>query len=239
MMSYVSSAPNPLCMQRRQQGFSLVEMAVVMVILGMILGGILMPLSTQRDVNNRKSTERQLQEIHDALIGFAVVNGRLPCPATPASSGLSAPNTATTNCSQEHGFVPGRTLGLSGSYNSVNLLTDAWANPVRYSLTSINSWVYANNITVTTAAGNYRVCRQSGCAASSILAENVVAVIYSLGKDGAQGTGSPDQLENTDNDIDFVSRIFSEGTNTEFDDISRWISPNVLALNLVRAGRLD
>ena len=126
MMSCVSSAPDISVLSTpdinscylNQRGFSLIEMAVVMVILAMILGGILMPLSTQRDINNRNNTDRQLQEIHDALIGFAVVNGRLPCPATLTSAGVAAPNAATAACTQEHGFVPGRTLGLNGSYNN-------------------------------------------------------------------------------------------------------------------------
>ena len=227
----------PSC--RQQSGFSLVELAVVMVVLGLILGGMLMPLSTQRDINNRKNTEAQLTEIYQALLGFAAINGRLPCPATATSAGLADPNVANTNCQQEHGFVPGRTLGLDGSYNGNNLLTDPWNNPIRYSLSSVNGWAYANQIDISLAGGNYRVCRQSGCGAGTIIAENIVVVLHSRGKDGALGTASPNQLENTDNDADFVKTEISEANNAEFDDIPRWISPNILALELLRAGKLE
>lgn len=222
----------------RQSGFSLVELAVVMVVLGMLLGGLLMPMSTQRELNKQRATDASLQEIYAALLGYAALNGRLPCPATTASNGLSAPNAATTNCQQEHGFVPGRTLGLDGNYNANNLLTDAWTNPIRYSLTTANGGAYSNQVNANLLGGNYRICQQSGCAAANIIAENVVAVIHSRGKDGALAPTSANQQENNDNDADFVKATYSEAGNNQFDDICRWISPNVLALELLRAGKL-
>lgn len=232
---FTSSVPD----HHYQRGFSLVELAVVMVVLGLLLGGLLMPLSTQRDINNQRETEAQLQEIYTALLGYAALNGRLPCPATTTSNGLAAPNLATTACTQWHGFVPGRTLGLDGSYNANNLLTDAWANPIRYSLSNANTGAYANQITSALTAGTFRVCRQRTCAASEVLAENLVVVLVSRGKDGAQAPASPNQQENIDgNDGDFVKTTFSEATNNEFDDIVRWVSPNILALELLRAGKL-
>jgi prepilin-type N-terminal cleavage/methylation domain-containing protein len=224
---------------RTAKGFSLVEIAVVMVIIGLLIGGLIMPLSSQRDLNNRKQAEQQLNEVHDALLGFAATYGRLPCPATTTSNGLAAPDMATTNCQQEHGFVPARTLGLNGSFSNTNLLLDAWNNPLRYSLSSVGTWVYANDIVLGVIDADYRICRQSGCGGTSIVAEKIVAVIHSGGKDGAQTTTSPDQLENSDNDDDFASRTFSEGVNTEFDDLLRWVSPNALTFNLLRSGQLD
>lgn len=222
----------------QQRGFSLVELAVVMVVLGLLLAGLLVPLSAQRDLNNQRATEAQLQEIYSALLGYAALNGRLPCPATTTSNGLAAPNNATISCPQWHGFVPGRTLGLDGSYNSNNLLIDAWMNPVRYSLSNANGGGYANQITSAFTAGSFRVCRQQTCTTASILAENLVVVLVSSGKDGAQASTSPNQQENLDADNDFVKTTFSEATNNEFDDVIRWISPNILALELLRAGKL-
>ncbi len=110
---------------------------------------------------------------------------------------------------------------------------------MRYSLSSVNTWIYANIITLGVANADYRICRQSACGGSSVLSENVVAVIYSRGKDGAEVTTSPDQLENMDADDDFATRTVSEGNNTEFDDVLRWISPNTLTYGLLRSGQLD
>jgi len=222
----------------RSSGFSLIEMAIVLVIIGLLLGGILVPLSSQNELKRVRATEQQLQEITDALIGFAALNGRLPCPASNTSNGQAAPNTATTSCTTEHGFLPARTLGLDGQFNSANQATDAWNNPIRYSLTSANGGAYSNTISANLTGGNYRICSKNSCTAAEIIAENVVVVVCSRGKDGAQPISSANQSENADNDTDFVKATYSEATNNEFDDICRWISPNVIALELLRAGKL-
>lgn len=220
-----------------QQGFSLVEIAVVLVILGVLLGSLISPLSTQRDLSKIRQAEQQLAEVRRALTGFAVLNGRLPCPATTTSNGQALPVTSTAACNQEHGFLPARTLGLNGSYNN-NLLLDPWHNPLRYSLTTANGGAYSMQITANLNAGNYRICSQNSCAANEIIAENVVAVIHSRGMDGATASTSANQLENSDNDNDFVKTIYSEAANNEFDDILAWLSPNVIALETLRGGNL-
>ena len=70
-----------------QYGFSLIEMAVVMIILAMLLGGLVAPLTAQIDQRNMNETRQSLAEIKEALIGFAVTSGRLPCPAISAANG--------------------------------------------------------------------------------------------------------------------------------------------------------
>lgn len=74
------------------------ELTVVLVIISLLLGGLLVPLSTQRDIDYSKATDKSLADIREALIGFAVINGRLPCPADPTiASGVShAGEEATT-----------------------------------------------------------------------------------------------------------------------------------------------
>ncbi len=233
MMSRVYSYPNIYCV--RQRGFSLVEMAIVMVVIGTLLGGLIIPLSTQQDTARRRETGVLLQDIQEALLGFAATNGRLPCPATSSSNGLSAPNSATTACTSNHGFVPGRTLGLTSATDSNNRPLDRWSNPIRYSLTAAAGGAYSNNITLGLVP-DFQICTENTCAAP--IADNVVAVIFSQGSDGASTT-SPDQLENTDGDAQFVRRTLSEAAGAEFDDEIIWLSPNVLALQLVRSGRLN
>ena len=82
----------------RHQGFTLTEIAVVMIIVALLLGGMLMPLSAQQDSRYRADTDTALNDIREALIGFAVVNGRLPCPAqaTLAAGNANAGVEATT-----------------------------------------------------------------------------------------------------------------------------------------------
>ncbi len=218
---------------RRQGGFSLVEMALIMVIIGALIGGLILPLSTQQDTAKRRTATNQLQEIHNALVGFAARTGRLPCPATTSSAGLSAPNTATTSCTEYHGFVPAATLGLVGPTDSDNLLTDEWLNPYRYSLSDADGGSFSDSIDIT-AVPDFRLCTDSSC--GTVIADGLVAVVFSQ---GSNLTSSNDQNENTDGDEDFVDRTLSEGSGSAFDDLWRWVSVNTLAYQLVRAGQVN
>ncbi len=69
----------------KSKGFSLVELAVALAIIALLLAGALIPLSTQIDVRNGADTQRSIESIRDAIIGFAQANGRLPCPANGAT----------------------------------------------------------------------------------------------------------------------------------------------------------
>ncbi len=87
---------------RRPSGFSLIELAIVLFIVSLLIGGLLMPLSAQNEIRGRQETDKALANIREALIGFAVVNGRLPCPAVASIptgttvSGLQAAFEATS-----------------------------------------------------------------------------------------------------------------------------------------------
>ena len=63
-----------------QNGFTLLEMAIVLMIVGLLLGGILATISGQVQQQRVSETLKQLNDIQQALIGYAVNNGRFPCP---------------------------------------------------------------------------------------------------------------------------------------------------------------
>src|SRR5215212_9621794 len=97
--------------ERRAPGFTLVEMMVVLLIVASLVASLSIPLATQLQLRRNESTRQQLDEVRDALLGFAAANGRLPCPATPASRGLEsfAPGGDAGNgaCETFHGgLVP-------------------------------------------------------------------------------------------------------------------------------------
>lgn len=72
-------------------GFTLIELAMVLFIIALILGGVLSPLSTKLELDERTKTSKLLDEARNSLIGYALVNGHLPCPDCPN-------NTITANC---------------------------------------------------------------------------------------------------------------------------------------------
>ena len=71
-------------------GFTLLEITVVLFIVGLMIAGLFGPLETQLEARDRRQTQESLQEIADALYGFALTNRRLPCPDTDGD-GLSNP----------------------------------------------------------------------------------------------------------------------------------------------------
>ena len=141
-------------------GFTLVEMAIVLLIVALLMGGLLPTLSGQVEQRRHNETGKQLDEIQQALTGYAVINGRLPCPAfytdsTNNSNGQeSFCANATGSCGtpqtsyQTHGkcsnfysgYVPAATLGLQGT-DSSGYAVDSWGNRIRY---AVSSWSSTN-----------------------------------------------------------------------------------------------
>ena len=239
-----------------QQGFSLIEMAIVMVIVGALLGGLLVSLSSTQEMNNRNSAESEIDEIMEALYGYAQATGRLPCPATATSNGAEDP-VGGGNCNQPYGFVPSATLGLSGSLNGDGLLMDPWLNPYRYAVSQANGDAFTEvptlpsaappagirGITIPSLTPDLRVCGEAAC--TNIVASGLPAVVLSMGADWAEFTGADaDATENAEgttagyrhgNDVNYVSSGYIEDV---FDDVVRWMSPNLLYTRMISAGQL-
>ncbi len=237
---------------RNTSGFTLVEMAIVMVILGLMLGGLMMTLTKTKESVRRTDTKAQLEKIIEALYGYAQAYGRLPCPATPASNGTELP-VGGGACSRQHGFVPSATLGIAGTVNTDGLLIDPWNSPYRYSVTTANANAFTTvgGMKATTMAGlvpNLRACREATCV--NIIAANLPMVVLSTGKNWAAFT-STDEVANAGettvaggpsgvvyrigNNMDFVSAGYNESS---FDDLISWLSPNILYTKLISAGQL-
>src|SRR3546814_7264309 len=70
MTKHLLSVPSHMNLAKRQAGFSLVEMAVVVVILGLVLGALLLPLQAQR---NQVRSEEHTSELQSLMrISYAV-----------------------------------------------------------------------------------------------------------------------------------------------------------------------
>jgi len=82
------------------RGFTLIELAVVLFIVSLMLGVFLSPLSVRLEQQNRARTTDLLDEIEESLLGYAMINGRLPCPDCPNTS-LTGCGSATANDGRE------------------------------------------------------------------------------------------------------------------------------------------
>lgn len=237
---------------KKTKAFTLIELAIVLFILTLILAGFLAPLSTQIDSRNISDTQKSINDIKEALIGFTLANGRLPCPASVTSNGVESPSGGGACTNNYDGFVPAVTLGVVPTDNQ-GYSIDAWGNRIRYAVTKSNGNAFTtpNGMSTTgmsALAPDLQVCSTSigitgsppSCATSSTLANSAPAVVYSVGKNGASGAASADETENLNGDRTFVSRTISQTGSSAgaYDDIVDWISPNILLNRLVAAGRL-
>lgn len=209
-------------------GFSLVEMAIVLLIVALLLGGLLPTLSSQIEQQRRSETRKQMDEISSALLGYASSQHppRLPCPAKPAIATDGA-NAGISDCTITSGVIPWITLGISE--------TDAWGRRFTYSVTS----TFATSFTLA-STGNLNVNNKTG---GSNIAANVPAVIISHGKNGYRAylpngtqlsaSPDPDETDNA-NGTPFVSHDLTPA----FDDLVIWLSPNTIFNRMVAAGKL-
>jgi len=234
----------PVCSARmtkrnagRQRGFSLLEMSVVLLIMGLLLGSLLQPFGATLAEKKRRQTEAQLYLIREAIVGYAAANHRLPCP-------LTDPGVPTGECTIEHGFVPTAALGIDGQFDDSGFLIDSWGAPVRYSVSSSDAdgngdpdFTTANEmqaVGIQLLQPDFEVCDDAG-ACDSLRANQVPVVIFSTGQ---QSSGSADESENLDADRRFVSRATDTVGEDQFDDIVVWLSENILYSRLIRAGVL-
>ena len=210
-----------------QRGFTLVEMAMVLVIFGLLLAALLVSLQAQRNLALQAETNNTLSEAKKALLGFAQSQGRLPCPATnngtavfPDDTGNASPN-ASGICTQQVGFLPAATLGIQPT-DAQGFALDGWNNRIRYAVNQADNAGGANadftttdgmaNVGIANLQPNLRVCaswtaavtttRCSGGAETNFLINNAVVVIYSTGATAAVGSaGKADETENLNADI--------------------------------------
>ena len=108
---------------RRHAGFTLIELAIVIAIVGVLIGGLLTPLRTQIDAARIREAERMLHEIRDALVGHAIARGALPCPDV-VTDGIDGEAPAACAGVTLEGVLPYRTLGVDRS--------DPWGRLFRY-----------------------------------------------------------------------------------------------------------
>ena len=104
-------------MARNATGFSLIEIAIVLVVVGLLLSGGLLAIAPVIGSQKVDATRRNIAVVHDAIIAFAVANNCVPCPAAAAGTSGLQQSAATpcdaAGCTAQVGVVPWATLGLS------------------------------------------------------------------------------------------------------------------------------
>lgn len=235
---------------KRIRGFSLIELAIVLVIVTLLIGGLAVPLTAQIQARRIAETKKTLEEAREAIVGYAMTHTVdddgdpdtprrpfLPCPDVDGD-GLEDRNPAG-DCTQptalKMGWFPWVTLGTAEK--------DAWGNRLRYAthndLTDSTQGFHSGSAPLPNDPRWIQLCSNQNCPNIDVAA-NVPVVLISHGPNGwgarnisgstlANPTGA-NELANLDWDGRFVSRTPTQPDHDdgEFDDLLTWLSFNVL-----------
>jgi len=215
------------------KGFSLLEMTFVLLALSFLLTGLLSPLSVRMTQSQIRQTDEQLKQAIEALIGFAILQNRLPCPDTTNDG-----REDTANCDLE-GDLPWADLGINGK--------DVWNKVLRYRVQ--NNFTVAAGITAITApcaltstTCPFKILRKDNTKLSVVTGDtNVVAIVFSYGKnikgdgDNANTNTSSDRTYTVDDFLEDKDNVSPDNT---FDDQMIWLSKNELFYRMVTANTI-
>ncbi len=227
--------------RRDVRGFSLVELAIVLIVLAVLARASLVPLAALDASRRERHAERDIAMIRDALVAHLVSHGELPCPLDPVES---------SSC-RVRGHVPAAVLGLDMAVDGNGAALDPWANPYRYALGDSDfadggvqgaaDWSSAEEIAVAGIGdlrGSLAVCREARdpCVSTDVLAEDLVFVIASLGADTS--AAGLQVLNRAENGYVFTRASPSTVDAYRYDDKLAWLSRSEAVWWLLRAQRL-
>lgn len=244
----------------KSYGFTLIELAIVLVIIGVLTGSFLATFGARIDNTRRSETIDEMNLIKQAIYGYTITNNALPCPdciddvacgiaADEANDGREDRTGTVCAIGNATGNIPWVDLGLGQS--------DAWGNRYRYwTEAGFTDTLLANQFDLADTVGAGPTIQERSADGTLLvdLADRMVAVIFSHGKNGygasnTAGVTQPvipvanlDEIENNDDDNDFISRPpTDEDTATDggpYDDLVIWISEFELKAKMVDAGVL-
>lgn len=251
---------------RAEAGVTLLELAIVLLVLGLVLAGGLTPLAAQLEARDRTLTADRLEAAREALLGFAGSRGRLPCPDADGDGRADPPfdptQKASASCQRATGWLPAVDLGVAG--------TDVWGRPLGYVVSAPRfTWPDADGLCNGNSAQELDLCAQGTLVlrtrgddpqtqnllegkAELVMAEGVPALVLSYGRNGGQSptANGSDERDNQDGDSRFMLRGPARGEPAcrdgpeegvplcAFDDQGLWLPLVVLQERLIAARRL-
>jgi len=205
---------------QREKGFTLIEVAIVMVIIGLVMGGSVAIMRTLTDRKFRNESIDYLNSAKKAVITFAQINGRFPFADTDADGNEDA--------NQTRGDLPYLTIGMAPSdpykraiaYEiNANLITD---------INNIANMVTSCNALMTGLSGRPQVLDADAGGSSAF---PVAAVIVSAGPMNADGAGNLrcfDAIAGLGNNTSGTPNYIRNPPNPTFDDLVVYITENEL-----------
>ena len=180
----------------RREGFSLVEISVVLVVVATMLAGVLPAITESQKSNASSETADRMQEVKQALLTFRAANDRIPCPSD-LTLGVNTANfgkegdalgdckdavgtvdaTFETAGNVVAGGVPTKTLGLPDEY-----AFDGWGRRLVY---HVDKRLTLDTTYATTTTGSITV--KDGASTPS---DRTTTAAYALLSHGPNGHGA-------------------------------------------------
>jgi prepilin-type N-terminal cleavage/methylation domain-containing protein len=221
------------------RGFTLVELALVLIIMSVVLVKLIQPLSVSMTQRQYDKTQEVLNEIKLALLGYAQIHGKLPC-ADLSGNGKNNPGCTNFENNSE-GDIPWADLGVEGK--------DAWGRIIRYRpydkytiidpITTKIGFHNNNGLIIRYAldTDNDGIEDQKTTTTSRI-----AAILFSLGPNGKADLCNNRTLllcPNSSGRIYYTqdAPIQSADGLNDFDDMLIWIPRNVLVRSLNQVGK--
>lgn len=239
----LSCLTHPCLLRGRIKGFSLLEVALGLLLMSLLLSAVLPPLSAHIRNQHYQQTATTLQLAQQALIGHALIMHYLPCPDSDWPPDGWENVRSTQDCESDEGWLPGAQLGV--------VATDAWGRWLRYradaTFTHHTHW-----FTISDAEGMSNIEVKDAVGSLTSTDSRPIAILLSHGENGLGGIQSvsggsayrlplptqPDELENADADLAFVDVPQQQRSDAVYDDQVLMLSPKVLIAQMVQAQRL-
>ena len=235
-------------MRRKQAlGFTLIELAVVILLISIFMGLGLSALDVQQTNRAYSETREKQEKIKDALVTHLANFRRLPCPDTKPTGGAPTPPDGVENrvggnpanpCSNPggapinpaFGVVPYATLGLSRDD-----ALDGWDNFFSYEVSrgGPNEWALSTTFGPPAGffTGNGGGIRLNGRNAGGVFALNlpgalgIAAIIVSHGRNGSgafttKGAQNQAPLPALADEVDNTNDVNSVFFQREFTDVA-------------------
>ena len=252
---------------RRRRGFSLIELAISLVIVMTLLTLGITAFTVQLENAAVSATRKKQEIIKEALSAYLARNKRLPCPDITTAvvnvpgrgdDNRTTAEDLTTACSSDIGVVPYIDLGLPR-----DAAFDGWENYYTYRVTTdadpTLDWTRSTNFAAG-KPGKLRVDERNPATNATLTrltnpaTENAVVVLVSHGRNGLGATtilGTPnlppialtDEAENADGttNFDYIRREQTDiavPTYGAYDDIVTYMKASDLIAPLVKDGSL-
>ena len=170
-------------MIKSARGFTLIEMAIVLIIITILIGGLAVPLSAQIQARRIAETRQILQDAREAVLGYAMThpavtvgNRYLPCPDQDGNGTEDRIlNNPANGCAITRGWLPWVTLGTASQ--------DAWGNRLQYTLDTDFAHGTDGFSSITVLANPLQICSSHTCVNPDVAA-NVVFALISRGPNG-------------------------------------------------------